>query len=48
MGARINDVYLIEFCRTGSNSENLYIIEACAGREQDQILALRGESEVKI
>ena len=44
-GAGLN---LEELCGTGKNSENFSIVKACAGRERDQIMALRGGSEVKI
>ena len=44
-GAGLN---LEEFCGTGKNSKNFSIVKACAGREQDQIMGLRGGSEVKI
>ena len=39
---------LVEFCWTGKNSENFSIVKACAGRERDQIMGLRGGSEIKI
>ena len=39
---------LVEFCGTGKNSENFSIVNACAGRKQDQIMGLRDGSEVKI
>ena len=45
MGAGLN---LVEFCGTGKNSENFSIVKACAGQERDQIMGLRGGSEVKI
>ena len=44
-GAGIN---LVELCGTGKNPENFSIVKACAGRERDQIMGLRGGSEVKI
>ena len=44
-GAGLN---LVEFCGTGKNSENFSTVKACAGRERDQIMGLRGGSEVKI
>ena len=44
-GAGLN---LVEFCGTGKNSENFSIVKACAGRERDQIMGLRGGSEIKI
>ena len=44
-GAGLN---LEELCGTGENSENFSIEKACVGREWDQIMGLRGRSEVKI